>query len=405
MKNPILDHEFEPTRIEQDAQRYWQDNQCFAAKEDLSREKFYCLSMLPYPSGELHMGHVRNYTIGDVIARYQMAKGRNVLHPMGWDAFGMPAENAAIKRQLSPADWTEKNIKAMRKQFQQLGFSFDWTREIKTCDPEYYKWEQWLFLKLLSKGLAYKKDSWVNWDPVDQTVLANEQVVDGKGWRSGALVEKRLISQWFLKITAYAEELLSSLDTLTEWPEQVRTMQRNWIGKSEGLEIQFPIHNRKSAITVYTTRADTLMGVSYIAIANDHPLAKKAAEKDKDIAKFIKSCAKGQVAEAEMATQKKTGVFAGFYVKHPISNEKLPVWITNFVLMEYGTGAVMCVPAHDERDHEMALKYELPINPVIEAKNWDYQKAAYTEAGKLINSGDFDGLSSKQAIEKIARIN
>lgn len=402
MKNQTAEHEFAPAKIEQNAQDYWQDHQCFAAKEDLSREKFYCLSMLPYPSGELHMGHVRNYTIGDVIARYQMAKGRNVLHPMGWDAFGMPAENAAIKRQLSPADWTEKNIKAMRKQLQQLGFSFDWAREIKTCDPDYYKWEQWLFLKLYAKGLAYKKDSWVNWDPVDQTVLANEQVVDGKGWRSGAPVEKRLISQWFLKITAYAEELLKDLGKLTEWPEQVRTMQRNWIGKSEGLEIQFPIHNRKSTITIYTTRADTLMGASYLAIAADHPLAKAAAEKDKDVAKFIKSCAKGQVAEAELATQEKTGIFAGFYVKHPISDEKLPVWITNFVLMEYGTGAVMCVPAHDERDHEVALKYDLPIKPVIETKNWDYQKAAFTELGKLINSGDFDGLSSKSAIEKIA---
>ncbi len=398
---------FDHSLIEQRAQTYWNENQCFAAKEDLSREKFYCLSMLPYPSGELHMGHVRNYTIGDVIARYQKARGRNVLQPMGWDAFGLPAENAAIQRQLSPSEWTEKNIKRMRKQLQQLGLGIDWQREIATCHPNYYRWEQWLFLKLYEKGLAYKKDSWVNWDPVDQTVLANEQVVNGKGWRSGVAVERRQISQWFLKITHYAEELLKGLDKLEGWPEQVKTMQRNWIGRSEGLEIQFPIHNRKTAITVYTTRPDTLMGVTCIIISPDHTLAKKLAEKNKEVAKFIKTCSKGQVAEAEMATQEKLGVFSGQYVKNPHADEKLPLWIANFVLMEYGTGAIMAVPAHDARDHEFALKYNLPIKPVITSgnkKSWDYTAQAYTESGKLINSGEFNDLTTKQASEKITAV-
>ncbi len=400
-----MNNAYQPAEVEQQAQQYWTDNRCFEVKEDLSKEKFYCLSMLPYPSGELHMGHVRNYTIGDVISRYQMAQGKNVLQPMGWDAFGLPAENAAIKRELPPAEWTEKNIKKMRKQFTQLGFGYDWTREFATCDPEYYRWEQWLFLKLYKKDLAYKKDAMVNWDPVDGTVLANEQVVDGKGWRSGAPIERREIAQWFLKITDYADELLDSLDDLKDWPEQVITMQRNWIGRSEGLCIDFGIKGRKSKLNIYTTRPDTLMGCTYLGIATEHPLALNAAEKSKDVANFLKACKKTSVAEADIAKQEKLGIFSGFYAMHPITQEKLPIWITNFVLMEYGTGAVMAVPAHDERDHEFAKKYNLPIVPVIKPagkKKWDYDEAALTSPGKLINSGEFDGLSSKDAFNAIA---
>ena len=396
--------EYQPAEIEAEAQSYWTEQRSFEVKEDLNREKFYCLSMLPYPSGELHMGHVRNYTIGDVISRYQHMNGKNVLQPMGWDAFGLPAENAAIERKLPPAEWTHKNIKKMKKQLQQLGYAFDWKREFATCDPSYYRWEQWLFIQLYKKGLVYRKNALVNWDPVDQTVLANEQVVDGKGWRSGAPVERREIPQWFFKITDYAEELLSNLDKMTEWPEQVCHMQRNWIGRSEGIEITFDVARPKSKITIFTTRADTLMGVTYIAIAPEHPIAQKVAEKNEDIAKFIKKCKRSSIAEADIATQEKLGINTGLKATHPVTEEKLPIWITNFVLMEYGSGAVMSVPAHDERDFEFAQKYDLPIQQVIEppkSEKWDFNKAAYTEDGTLIHSGKFDGLKSQKAIKQI----
>lgn len=397
-----MSEEYQPLEIEAAVQEFWADNKRFEAKEDLNREKFYCLSMLPYPSGELHMGHVRNYTIGDVIARFQMMNGKNVMQPMGWDAFGLPAENAAIERKLPPAVWTRKNIIKMRKQFQQLGYAIDWKREFATCDPTYYHWEQWLFIQLYKKDRVYKKNAVVNWDPVDQTVLANEQVIDGKGWRSGAPIERREIPQWFFKITDYAEELLEGLEKLVDWPEQVRHMQRNWIGRSEGVEIRFNLSRGKEFLTVFTTRADTLMGVSYLGIAPEHPIAQKAAEKNSDIAKFIKQCKHSSVAEADITLQEKLGMDTGLTVIHPVTQKKLPIWITNFVLMEYGSGAVMAVPAHDERDHAFALKYNLPIVPVLEApKNWNYQESAYNEYSKLIHSGEFDGLTSKKAIKAI----
>lgn len=398
----ITHDEYNPIEIESQVQAYWAENNSFDSKEDLSAEKYYCLAMLPYPSGELHMGHVRNYTISDVISRYELMNGKNVFQPMGWDAFGLPAENAAIQRELPPAEWTRKNIAKMRKQFLQLGYAIDWKREIATCDPSYYHWEQWLFLKLFKKGQIYKKNSVVNWDPVDQTVLANEQVVDGKGWRSGATIERREIPQWFFKITDYADELLDGLDTLEHWPDQVRQMQRNWIGRSSGVEIHFKLGRGNDALTVFTTRADTLMGVSYLGIAAEHPLAQKAAETNPEIARFIKESKKSSVAEADIATQEKKGIDTGYKATHPITKEKLPIWITNFVLMEYGSGAVMAVPAHDERDHEFALKYNLPIKPVLEApKTWDYQEAAYGEHSKLIHSEQYDGLTTKKAIKAI----
>ena len=396
--------QYDPSIIEKTAQNYWDENHSFEVKEDLNREKYYCLSMLPYPSGELHMGHVRNYTIGDIISRYQLMRGLNVLQPMGWDAFGLPAENAAIKRGLPPAEWTQKNIKKMRKQFQTLGLAYDWKREFATCDPDYYRWEQWLFVQLFKKGLVYNKNSVVNWDPVDQTVLANEQVVDGKGWRSGAVIEKREIPQWFFKITDYADELLDGIDTLEGWPDQVRTMQRHWIGRSHGVEITFKVSKQKEKLITFTTRPDTLMGVTYIAIAPEHPLAKLAAAEDKAIAKFIKSCQQGSVAEADIATQEKHGIDTGFLAIHPLTKEKLPIWITNFVLMNYGTGAVMSVPAHDQRDFEFAKKYDLPLQQVIEPKkkaDCDLAVAAYNGLGKLINSGEFDGLDNEAAKQAI----
>lgn len=397
-----MSDEYQPLEVESAAQDYWTENHSFDTKEDLNHEKFYCVSMLPYPSGDLHMGHVRNYTIGDVISRYQIMNGKNVMQPMGWDAFGLPAENAAIQRELPPAEWTRKNINKMRKQFQQLGYAFDWKREFATCDPSYYHWEQWLFVQLYKKGLVYKKKSVVNWDPVDQTVLANEQVIDGKGWRSGAPVERREILQWFFKITHYAEELLNDLDKLSEWPEQVRQMQRNWIGRSEGIEIHFDLSRGKDFLTVFTTRVDTLMGVTYLAIAPEHPVAKKAAKKNEALDKFIKQCKKSTVAEADISTQEKLGINTGLTAIHPVTQKKLPLWVTNFVLMEYGSGAVMAVPAHDERDHEFALKYDLSIVPVLEApKDWDYNEAAYNEHSKLINSGEYDGLTTKKAIKAI----
>ncbi|KTD41544.1 leucine--tRNA ligase [Legionella parisiensis] len=399
-----MDNTYIPQEVEEQAQQYWHKKQSFNVSEDLNREKFYCLSMFPYPSGTLHMGHVRNYTIGDVIARYQRALGKNVLQPIGWDAFGLPAENAAIKNGIPPAEWTKKNIESMKKQFLRLGNAYDWRREISTCVPEYYRWEQWFFIRLFEKGLVYKKNAVVNWDPVDQTVLANEQVVDGRGWRSGALVERKEISQWFIKITAYADELLSSLDTLDEWPAQVKQMQRNWIGRSTGTEIHFNVNNYPKRLKVYTTRPDTLMGATYLAVATDHPLAKEAASTRKDVKEFIDSCQGTKMAEAELATMEKRGVATGMSAIHPITGEELPIWVANFVLMQYGSGAVMSVPAHDQRDWEFAHKYQLPIKEVIKPASdtpHDLSKSAYTEEGTLINSGQFDGLSSSQAVETI----
>ncbi len=402
-----MENRYNPQAVEAEAQDYWLKKQCYQVNEDLNKEKFYCLAMFPYPSGTLHMGHVRNYTLSDVIARYQRALGKNVLQPIGWDAFGLPAENAAIKHKVHPKDWTTQNIAAMKAQFMKLGNAYDWRREITTCDPVYYRWEQWFFIKLYEKGLVYKKNAWVNWDPVDKTVLANEQVVDGRGWRSGALVERKAIPQWFIKITAYADELLLSLDSLDGWPEQVKQMQRNWIGRSEGCEVHFPIEDQAKPLKVYTTRPDTLMGVTYFAISPDHPLAKKAAKTDADVQAFIESCAGTGTAEADIAALEKKGVATGFFATHPISGKKLPIWVANFVLMQYGTGAVMSVPAHDERDFEFAAKYKLPIKPVIapinSKKEHDYTKSAFIEAGVLINSGEFDGLTTADAKSAITK--
>ena len=391
--------------VEQQAQQYWQDHKSFKVDIDQSRPKFYCLSMFPYPSGRLHMGHVRNYTIGDVISRFQRMRGKNVLQPMGFDAFGLPAENAALKNKVPPAQWTYSNIAYMRGQLQQLGYAYDWDRELATCHPDYYRWEQWFFCRLFEKGLVYKKDSEVNWDPVDQTVLANEQVIDGRGWRSGALVERRKIPQWFIKITAYADELLRDLDTLDGWPERVRVMQQNWIGRSEGLEFSFKVAGSDDLLTVYTTRPDTLMGVTYCAVAAQHPLALRAAEANPALAAFIKKQDNIKVAEAELATLEKEGMDTGLKAIHPITGEQVPIWTANFVLMSYGSGAVMSVPAHDERDHEFAQRYGLPIKQVIEplkvGEIVDVQKAAYTEPGLLINSGDYDGLDFDAAFDAL----
>ena len=391
--------------VEQQAQQYWQDHKSFKVDIDQSRPKFYCLSMFPYPSGRLHMGHVRNYTIGDVISRFQRMRGKNVLQPMGFDAFGLPAENAALKNKVPPAQWTYSNIVYMRGQLQQLGYAYDWDRELATCHPDYYRWEQWFFCRLFEKGLVYKKDSEVNWDPVDQTVLANEQVIDGRGWRSGALVERRKIPQWFIKITAYADELLRDLDTLDGWPERVRVMQQNWIGRSEGLEFSFKVAGSDDLLTVYTTRPDTLMGVTYCAVAAQHPLALRAAEANPALAAFIKKQDNVKVAEAELATLEKEGMDTGLKAIHPITGEQVPIWTANFVLMSYGSGAVMSVPAHDERDHEFAQRYGLPIKQVIEplkvGEIVDVQKAAYTEPGLLINSGDYDGLDFDAAFDAL----
>ncbi|MEK7991950.1 MAG: leucine--tRNA ligase, partial [Thiotrichaceae bacterium] len=371
--------------------------------EDSDKEKFYCLSMFPYPSGKLHMGHVRNYSIGDVISRYQRMQGKNVLQPMGWDAFGLPAENAAIQNKTAPAKWTYANIDYMREQLQRLGFGYDWSRELATCTDKYYRWEQWFFTRLYEKGLVYKKNAIVNWDPIDQTVLANEQVIDGRGWRSGALIERREIPQWFLKITAYAEELLNDLDTLDNWPEAVKTMQANWIGRSEGVEIHFKLNDED--LTVFTTRPDTLMGVTYMAIAAEHPVAKQAAENNPKLAAFIEQCGQGGTAEADIETAEKLGMDTGLRATHPITGDEVPVWIANFVLMGYGSGAVMSVPAHDQRDFEFAQKYGLLIKQVIKPADAELPEtidAAMTEKGILFNSGEFDGLSSQQAFVKIA---
>ena len=400
-----MDEIYTPDTIEAGARQYWDEQQSFRVTEDPGREKYYCLSMFPYPSGRLHMGHVRNYTIGDVISRYQRMQGKNVLQPMGWDAFGLPAENAAIENEVPPAQWTHENIDYMRKQLKRLGFGYDWEREVATCDPEYYRWEQWFFTRLFRKGVVYKKTAMVNWDPVDNTVLANEQVIDGRGWRSGVLVERREIPQWFLKITDYAEQLLDDLDQLSGWPEQVRTMQRNWIGRSEGIEMHFGIAARDDTLLVYTTRPDTLMGVTYVAVAPEHPLAVEAAAGNPALQAFIEECRNTRVAEADLATQEKKGIDTGLKAVHPVTGEEVPVWAANFVLMEYGSGAVMSVPAHDQRDFEFAQANGLAIRqviaPVDDAQAVDLAACAFTEKGKLQDSGEFSGLSSEQAFEAI----
>lgn len=395
---------YDASTIEPKVQQYWQKEQSFKTTEDPAREKFYCLTMFPYPSGQLHMGHVRNYTLGDVIARYQRMLGKNVLQPIGWDAFGLPAENAALKHQVAASTWTKQNIGHMRLQFEQLGMAYDWDREIATCDPEYYRWEQWLFIQLFKRGLVYKKKSVVNWDPVDQTVLANEQVIDGRGWRSDALIERKEIAQWFLKITDYAEELLCDLDKLSGWPQEVRTMQQHWIGRSEGAEIQFKVENSAEMLTVFSTRLDTLAGVTYLAIAAAHPLATAVAKDNAAVKAFQKECAHLQVAEAQLATIEKKGIFSGLYALHPISGERLPIWLANFVIMEYGSGAVMSVPAHDQRDFEFAQKYDLPIHPVVQPKDgsdWDFNKQAFTAYGTVTAPPSCVGLSSEQAINHL----
>jgi leucyl-tRNA synthetase len=405
-------NEYNPQAVESAAQQYWNAQRAYEVKEDPSRAKFYCLAMLPYPSGALHMGHVRNYTIADVISRYQRMNGKNVLQPMGWDAFGLPAENAAIKNNTAPAAWTYKNIDHMRTQLKSLGYAIDWSREFATCRPEYYRWEQLMFTRLMKKGLAYRKNAVVNWDPIDQTVLANEQVIDGRGWRSGALVEKREIPQWFLKITDYAQELLEGLDTLPGWPDAVKTMQRNWIGRSEGLEIHFQVEHESEPLTVFTTRPDTLMGVTFVSIAGEHPLALKAAERDPKLAAFLDELKHGGISEAELETQEKRGMATGLFAIHPISGEKMPVWVANFVLMGYGTGAVMAVPGHDERDFEFAHKYQLPIKQVIavtgadadyDPQHWKEWYSDKTRADmRVVNSGELDGKSYREAFDFLA---
>jgi len=396
--------DYDPRTIETAVQTLWQVRGTFRVSEDSEREKFYCLSMFPYPSGRLHMGHVRNYTIGDVISRYQKMLGKNVLQPMGWDAFGLPAENAAIKNKVPPAQWTYSNIDYMRDQLKRLGFGYDWDRELATCRPDYYRWEQWLFTRLLKKGMAYKKTAGVNWCPNDQTVLANEQVVEGRCWRCDTVVERREIAQWFMKITDYAEELLNDLDRLEHWPEKVRAMQRNWIGRSEGVHLEFAVAGG-APLAVYTTRPDTLMGVTYVAVAAEHPLAREAAKHNARLAAFIEECKHNGVAEAEMAVLEKQGMATGIEVSHPLSGESVPVWVANFVLMDYGTGAVMSVPAHDQRDYEFAQKYSLPITQVIfpaDGSEASVSEAAYVEKGVLKNSAEFDGLSSAEAFTAIA---
>ncbi len=400
-----MDQHYTPRDIEARVQQYWQQQGSFTAVEDESREKYYCLAMFPYPSGKLHMGHVRNYSIADVISRYQRMLGKNVLQPMGWDAFGLPAENAAVKNNTAPAKWTVENIDYMRGQLQQLGFAYDWNREFATCKSDYYRWEQWFFTRLYEKGLVYKKTSAVNWCPVDETVLANEQVIDGCCWRCDTQVERKEIPQWFIRITEYAEQLLNDLDQLDGWPEQVRTMQRNWIGRSQGVQMRFDLAQAVGSFDhfeVYTTRPDTLMGVSYVSLAAEHPISLALADNNPELAAFIDECRHSSVAEADMATMEKKGMAAGITALHPITGEPVPVWIANYVLMDYGTGAVMAVPAHDQRDFEFAQKYQLPIQQVIDADGADLSTAAATEKGPLINSGEFDGLDFDAAFAAIA---
>ncbi len=415
-----MEAHYRPEIIEPEAQQHWEEKQMFRAVEDPTRPKYYCLSMFPYPSGKLHMGHVRNYTIGDVLARYHRMKGYNVLQPMGWDAFGLPAENAAIANNVAPAGWTYANIDYMRGQLKRLGLAIDWSRELATCKPDYYRWEQWLFTRLFENGLIYKKMASVNWDPVDCTVLANEQVIDGRGWRSGALVEKRDIPMYFFRITAYAEELLNELDNLPGWPERVKTMQRNWIGKSFGVEIHFPLSpspaggrgegregEPEPVLKVFTTRADTLFGVTYVAVAAEHPLAQQAAAGNPELATFINECKQGSVAEADMATMEKKGMDTGLKAFHPFTNGPVPIWVANYVLMGYGEGAVMAVPAHDERDFAFAQKYGLPIKPVIQPVDGELSQplqAAFVDHGILFDSGDFSGRTSAEAIDAMALV-
>ncbi|MBA3997489.1 MAG: leucine--tRNA ligase, partial [Candidatus Accumulibacter sp.] len=405
-----MQEKYQPADIERAAQEHWDKTGAARAVEDLSLPKYYCLSMFPYPSGKLHMGHVRNYTIGDVLARFHRMQGYNVLQPMGWDAFGMPAENAAIQNKVPPAQWTYANIEYMKGQLKRLGFAIDWERELATCKPDYYRWEQWLFTRLYEKGLIYKKLGTVNWDPVDHTVLANEQVIDGRGWRSGALIEKREIPMYYMKITAYAEELLADLDQLDGWPEQVKLMQKNWIGKSTGVRFAFPyeLDGKADKLWVFTTRADTIMGVTFCAVAAEHPLATYAAARDPKIAEFVEECKKGGVAEADIATMEKKGVPTGIFVTHPLTGDKVEVWIGNYVLMGYGEGAVMAVPAHDERDFAFAKKYNLAIKQVIANDGETFSLDGWQEwygdktKGVCVNSGKYDGLAYEAAIDAIA---
>jgi leucyl-tRNA synthetase len=403
-----MEERYDPARIEPEAQAFWTEQRSFEVEEGAEGDKYYCLSMFPYPSGRLHMGHVRNYTIGDVIARFMRMQGRNVVQPMGWDAFGLPAENAAMQNAVPPAKWTRDNIAYMRNQLKSLGFAIDWRRELATCDPEYYRWNQWLFLRMLEKGIAYKKTGVVNWDPVDKTVLANEQVIEGRGWRTGALIEKREIPMYYLRITQYTEELLAALDSLPGWPERVKLMQANWIGKSIGVNFGFPyeIDGQKHLLRVFTTRADTIMGVTFVAIAPEHPLAQRLARDQPHVAAFIEECRKGGVTEAEIALAEKKGVPTGFTVTHPLTREPVHVWVGNYVLMAYGEGAVMGVPGHDERDFEFAKKYRLPIRAVIDVNGQTYSSDAwqpwYAEYGTLANSGKYDGLDYQQAVRAIA---
>ena len=393
-----------PESVEKEAQKFWESNSSFSVSEDSSKEKFYCLSMFPYPSGSLHMGHVRNYTIGDVISRFQRLLGKNVLQPMGWDAFGLPAENAAIENKIQPSSWTKVNIENMQSQFKRMGFAYDWKREFATCDPDYYKWEQWFFLEMLDKGLAYQDEAEVNWDPVEETVLANEQVVDGKGWRSGAPIERKKLKQWFLRITTFAEELLEETDRLSGWPEQVKTMQKNWIGKSEGMQFIFNQESKQDPISVFTTRPDTIMGVTFIAISPDHPIALRLEKENKKIKEFIGNLNLSKLSEADLAKQEKLGIDTGLSATHPFSKQKIPIWIANFVLSGYGSGALMGVPAHDQRDYEFAKKYDLDIKQVIkESTNDQIKNEAILEKNILINSGEFDGLDFDKAFKKIER--
>ncbi|MGB8326745.1 MAG: leucine--tRNA ligase [Steroidobacteraceae bacterium] len=410
-----MDERYEPARVERAAQDYWNSHRSFEAAEDPGREKFYCLSMFPYPSGRLHMGHVRNYTIGDVLARFMRMQGRNVLQPMGWDAFGLPAENAALANGVPPACWTRQNIAYMKQQLQSLGFAIDWRRELATCDPAYYRWNQWLFLRMLERGIAYRATGVVNWDPADQTVLANEQVIDGRGWRTGALIEKREIPMYYLNITRYAPELLGALATLPGWPERVKTMQANWIGRSEGCDIAFPyapdtraLLGADGVLKVFTTRADTLFGVTFMAIAAEHPIALAAAGRGGALAAFVAECRRGSVMEADLATQEKKGLPTGLHVLHPFTAQPIEIWVANYVLMSYGEGAVMGVPAHDERDFAFALQHALPIATVVRSKTGAYEHAvepwidAYGEPGITVNSGEFSGLEFHAACDRIA---
>ena len=395
--------EYKPQEIEEKIQALWNEKNSFSVTEDTTKEKFYCLSMFPYPSGSAHMGHVRNYTLGDTISRFQRLLGKNVMQPMGWDAFGLPAENAAIQNKVQPSKWTDENISNMKSQLKRMGFAYDWKRELATCDSDYYKWEQWFFIEMLKKGIAYQDEAEVNWDPVEQTVLANEQVEDGKGWRSGATIERKKLTQWFLKITSYAEEILNETDNLKGWPEQVRVMQKNWIGKSEGMEFTFKTKNAGS-VTVFTTRPDTIMGVSFLALSSDHPISLTLAKENSEIDSFIKKISSTKLSEADIAKQEKVGIYTGLNAIHPFSNKEIPIWIGNFVLSGYGSGALMGVPAHDQRDYEFAKKYNLEIKQVIEGNpNEDNKDRAITEKNRLINSDEFNDLDFDSAFEKIEK--